>query len=128
MVTVTMKLEREVAGIQITLTYEYLGRDLLVAIYGGDEYHIGGTALAYPTKSHYRDATTISVSTVTAPGHKDYVIANKAAETLSKALECTVAVTVGIHVDNATWDQVQSMVKASEDLVSELISLYQKPE
>ena len=123
-----MMIEREMDGFRFVLTYERLGNDLLVAIYGGDEYHIGGTALAYPTKSHYRDATTISVSTITAPGHKDYVIANKAAETLCKALNCTVSVTVGIHVEKATLDQVQGMVRLSEDMVAELISLYQKPE
>ena len=86
----------------IYLDAKEIGKDLLIAIYGGDEHHIGGAAVAYPTPSHYRDATTVSVSTMTLPGHKDYVVANTAAEKICKALETPTIVTVGIHYDNAT--------------------------
>lgn len=110
------------------VSYERVGTDLQVAIYGGDEHHIGGVAFAYPTKSHYRDATTVSVNTITAPGHKDYIVANSAAETICKALSVPTLVSVGIHVDNATKEQIDAIIKEVDSMIAKLISFYQKPE
>jgi len=110
------------------LDVKEIGKDLLVAIYGGDAHHIGGAAVAYPTQSHYRDATTVSVSTMTLPGHKDYVVANTAAEKISKALEIPAIVTVGIHYDNATKKDIDNIISVVDALVQEVISHYQKAE
>ena len=123
-----MKIERTIDSIHLILSHERIGPDLQVTIYGGDEHHIGGVALAYPTKSHYRDAMTVSVNTTTAPGHKDYVLANSVAETICKELNVPTVVTVGIHVDNATKEQITSIVKEVESMVKELITHYQKNE
>ncbi|MFX1483902.1 MAG: hypothetical protein ACFFCP_12040, partial [Promethearchaeota archaeon] len=97
-------------------------------IYGGDEHHIGGAAVAYPTPSHYRDATTVSVSTMTLPGHKDYIVANTAAETICKALGTPVVVTVGIHYENATKSDIAEIVSVVDSLVQDAILHYQKAE
>ncbi|MHA1935093.1 MAG: prenylated flavin chaperone LpdD [Candidatus Thorarchaeota archaeon] len=110
----------------IVLQAEEIGKDLIVTIYGGDEHHIGGLALAYPTQSHYRDAVTISVNTLTLPGHKDYIVASSAAESICKALQIPTVVTVGIHVDNASWDVIEAIMKVSSALVDDFIKKYQK--
>ena len=123
-----MKLVRSVNGIEIIISHQRIGNDLLVTIHGGDEHHIGGAALAYPTKSHYRDAITVSVNTITAPGHKDYLIANSSAEAICRVLKVPVLVSVGIHVENATKEQIDSIVNVVESMVNELIEYYQKPE
>ncbi len=123
-----MKIERTIDSISLVISHERIGSDLQVIIFGGDEHHIGGVAFAYPTKSHYRDATTVSVNTITAPGHKDYVVANSAAETICKALSVPTLVSVGIHVDNATKQQIDAIIKEVDSMISELISFYQKPE
>ncbi|MHA1906536.1 MAG: prenylated flavin chaperone LpdD [Candidatus Thorarchaeota archaeon] len=123
-----LKIERTVDSIPLVVSHVRIGPDLQVTIYGGDEHHIGGVALAYPTQSHYRDATTVSVNTITAPGHKDYVLANTAAETICKELNVPTVVIVGIHVDNATKDQISAIVKEVESMVNEMIAYYQKNE
>ncbi len=123
-----MKLTRKTNGIELIVSHERIGKDLLISIHGGDEHHIGGAALAYPTQSHYRDAITVSVNTITAPGHKDYLIANSVAESVCKALHVPVLVSVGIHVDNATKEQIDDIVSTVNTLVKELIEFYQKPE
>ncbi len=112
----------------IYLESKEIGNDLLIAIYGGDEHHIGGVAAAYPTQSHYRDAMTVSVSTLTYPGHKDYVVANSAAETICKALDVPTVVTVGIHYDNASTGEIQEIISVVNDLVEEIVTHYQKAE
>ncbi len=123
-----MKITRSVDGIELTISHEKIGTDLLVVIRGGDEHHIGGAALAYPTKSHYRDATTVSVNTITAPGHKDYLVANTSAESICKALDIPVLVSVGIHVEHATKNQIGLIIEEVDSMVNEIIEFYQKPE
>jgi alpha-beta hydrolase superfamily lysophospholipase len=121
-----MRIEKKVESHTIVLQAEEIGKDLIVTIYGGDEHHIGGLALAYPTQSHYRDAVTISVNTLTLPGHKDYIVASSAAESICKALQIPTVVTVGIHVDNASWDVIEAIMKVSSVLVDDFIKKYQK--
>ena len=123
-----MIFEREAGRHTIFLDVKEIGNDLLIAIYGGDAHHIGGAAVAYPTPSHYRDATTVSVSTMTLPGHKDYVVANTAAEKICKALETPTIVTVGIHYDNATKNDIEEIISVVDSLVQDVISHYQKAE
>jgi hypothetical protein len=105
-----------------------IGKDLLVAIFGGDEHHIGGVAVAYPTKSHYRNALTISVNSITLPGHKDYVVANTSAEKMCKALGRPVISTVGIHYDAATPVEIKEIITTVDELVDEVILHYQNAE
>ena len=123
-----MKIERTVKSIHLILSHKKIGEDLLVTIHGGDEHHIGGAALAYPTKSHYRDAITVSVNTITAPGHKDYLVANSSAEKICRVLKVPTLVSVGIHVDNATKEQIEEIVQEVDSMVDELLAFYQNPE
>ncbi len=123
-----MMFEKQAGRHIIYLEAKSIGKDLLVAIFGGDEHHIGGVAVAYPTKSHYRDASTISVNSITLPGHKDYVVANSSAEKLCKELARPVISTVGIHYDAATPEEIQEIIKVVDDLVDEAILHYQNAE
>ena len=123
-----MIFERKVGRHSIFLEAKDIGKDLLITIYGGDEHHLGGVAVAYETRSHYRDASTVSVSTITFPGHKDYLVANSAAERICKTLQKSVIVTTGIHYDNATKSDIEDILKTVDWLVKELIVHYQKAE
>ena len=123
-----MMFEKMAGRHKIYLHTESIGNDLLLAVYGGDEHHIGGVSVAYPTKSHYRDATTTSVSTITLPGHKDYIVSNSAAERICRTLKKPVVVTVGIHYDAATSDEIEEIVQVVDELVGEVISHYQNAE
>ncbi len=123
-----MKFERKAGPHSIIIDVKEIGDDFLVAVYGGDAHHIGGVAVAYPTPSHYRNATTVSVSTLTLPGHKDYVVANTAAERICKVLGAPTIVTVGIHYDNATKQDIDEIISVVETLVQDAISHYQKAE
>lgn len=112
----------------IYLETKSIGKDLLIAVFGGDDHHIGGVAVAYPTQSHYRDSLTISVNSITLPGHKDYVIANSSAEKMCKALSRPVVSTVGIHYDAATPKEIQEIIATVDSLIDEAISYYQNAE
>lgn len=123
---IRLQLERKVGKHRIVLRADLIGNDLLVVVYGGDEHHIGGVSVAYLTRSHYRDASTVSVNTLTLPGHKDYVVANSAAEKLCKQLNRSAVVCVGIHMENATPREIDGAVSAVDSMTDELIAHLQK--
>ncbi|NWF96388.1 MAG: hypothetical protein HXY34_09640 [Candidatus Thorarchaeota archaeon] len=116
-----MQFDSHVGKHRLVMSAQVLGQDLLVAVYGGDEHHIGGVAVAYPARSHYRDAMTISVSTLTLPGHKDYLLASSLAERICKSIKRITAVTVGIHIDNASQSEIEEVIEASNRMADELV-------
>ena len=124
----SMILEKRAGRHTIYLDAKLIGRDLLVSIFGGDEHHIGGVSIANVTESHYRDASTVSVSTLTFPGHKDYVLSGSVSETLCKALGTSVVVTVGIHYDEASTEEIQEIIRVVQELTAELVERQQKAE
>ena len=123
-----MILEKRAGRHVIYMDAKTIGKDLLVAVYGGDEHHIGGVSSAHLSSSHYRDAQTVSVSTLTFPGHKDYVVSNSVGERLCEALKCSVVVTVGIHYENASHEEIQGIIRVVQELTEEYIERHQKAE
>ncbi len=123
-----MILERKAGRHSIYLEAKEIGNDLLISIHGGDEHHIGGVSIAYVTPSHYRDASTVSLSSLTFPGHKDYIVANSAAEKICKSVERSTVVTVGIHYEKATKQDIDEIVRVVDALVDDLLEHYAKAE
>ena len=75
-----------------------IGKDFLIAIWGGEKHHIGAVAVAQPRPS-LKDprATSSSASVICLLGHKEDHLAKAAAETISATLDTVVTVTAGIH-------------------------------
>lgn len=101
---------------------------LLVTLFGGERSHIGAVAIAIPRPS-LRNPTERSVtsSIFTLVGHKDDEIAKPAAESISRELNQVTVVVAGVHVENASSDEIRLLVensmKAIENLISKLSSL-----
>jgi hypothetical protein len=83
------------------------GDDISLAVSGGDRPHIGAAALAVPRPS-LSDKTKLSatVSSICVTGHKDDELARSAATKLAAKHNCVVVVTVGLHIDNASIDDI----------------------
>jgi hypothetical protein len=99
-----------------------IGPDLLVAIWGGDQPHIGAVAIAQPRpslKDPTQNAATASVFCFL--GHKEADLAKKAAERLSAALTTNVTVTAGLHWEGITAAGIQQALDNSEELVEMII-------
>lgn len=99
-----------------------IGKDLLVAIWGGDRHHIGAVAVAQPRPSlenHALRSATASVFCYL--GHKDDIIAKEAAERISSALNTNVAVTAGVHWENLDEAGMRDVVENSRQLVKMII-------
>ncbi|MEM2142592.1 MAG: hypothetical protein QXS20_06955 [Candidatus Thorarchaeota archaeon] len=115
--------ERDINAHRLLFSARFIGKDLLVIIHGGDESHIGGAALGFSTASSHSDSRMISVNTITAPGHKDYVVATSVAERLCRELGVNVLVSVGIHVSNAPRQVIEDIVRLVDEMVDEFLAV-----
>lgn len=99
-----------------------IGRDILVAIWGGEKPHIGAVAMAQPRPSLKDPEVTSSTASVFSyVGHKEDELAKAAAEILAAAIKTNVVVTAGIHWDNLPPEGIQKVVKNSEVLVEMIL-------
>jgi len=99
-----------------------IGKDLLVAVWGGERPHIGAVAAAQPRPS-LRDQNRLSAtaSVFSYVGHKEDGIAKEAAERLSAALNTNVTVTAGIHWDDIDEAGIRVVLEHSRQLVDMII-------
>jgi len=95
---------------------------VVICICGGIS-HIGAVAIAVPCSSLDRDkkGTRVTSSVYTLVGHKDDIIARSAAETVARKLNQVTTVTVGIHVDNATREEIRALISNSDRCVARLL-------
>ncbi len=107
--------------LRVSLSAMESGRDLAVAISGGDVPHVGSVAVAVPRPS-LRDPNSVSAtaSVITLVGHKDDELAKPIAEFLARELGCVVVVSVGIHVEQAGPDDIRAIMGTSWELSREL--------
>ncbi len=118
------RLESTEDDIPVVLTAVRQGVDLCVSLYGGDKGHIGAVALAQPRPS-LTDPTQLSASTsvVTVCGHKEDGLAYDVAESLAQKINGIVTVSCGIHMDNASQQQIQQIVRIARGLAVRLGTL-----
>lgn len=102
------------------------GEDLVVSVGGGSHYHVGAVATAVVSPSLKDNLRlTGSASVITVPGHKEDEIARSAALRLARALQCTVVLTAGIHIDNADPQEIAALVADFDALIEHLLAALQ---
>ena len=108
---------------------KWIGKDLLVAIWGGERPHIGAVALAQPRpslKDPRRTSSTASVLCVV--GHKEDAVVKKASEFLSAALNTRVVATAGIHWEDLDEEGIRRIVQQVDSLVAYMAQHLRKDE
>ena len=107
---------------RLEASVQAIGKDLLIAIWGGDRPHIGAVAVAQPRASlKDQSVRSATASVFCYVGHKDDVIAKEVAERLSAALNRNVTVTVGIHWDDLQEAGIKAVVANSQQLANMII-------
>lgn len=102
----------------LSASVRLIGRDLLVAIWGGQKPHIGAVAMAQPRPSLKDPEVTSSTASVFSyVGHKEDELAKATAEILAATLKTKVIVTAGIHWDNLPPEGIQHVIKNSGILI-----------
>jgi hypothetical protein len=100
-----------------------VGRDVLVAISGGEKPHIGAVAVAQPRPSLRNPELVSSTASVFCfPGHKEDDLAKAAALKLSAALDANAVVTAGIHWDRLDSEGIRAVIRNTQILVDMILA------
>lgn len=111
---------------RVSISAVVVGSGLVVVVSGGTTPHIGAVAIAIPRPS-LKNPSQLSCSTSVycVPNHKDDEVAKQIADRISPALNRTTVVTVGLHVDAATPEEIQKLTQnsiiATEKLIAQLM-------
>ena len=106
----------------LTANVRLIGRDLLVAIWGGEKPHIGAVAAAQPRPSlKDPDTTSATASVICYVGHKEDELVKASAEIIAAVLNTRVVVTAGIHWDNLDQGAIDTILKNSKTLVEMIL-------
>lgn len=93
---------------KVWLKEEHIGSDRLYILGGGEKPHIGGMVVMEPG----RKAHTVRLGT-----HYDYVVLEPIAEEACKKYNVTAVAVGGIHIDDASTDEIQILVNNCKELM-----------
>lgn len=113
----TFACKGEWRGRRITASVLVLDQGIRVDLYGGDLPHIGAVSAVSCDKR---------LETILFPGHREAVLSESWATSLNRQTGMPVAVTAGIHYDGVTREDIEEIVKVTEEMrrqVMEKISL-----
>lgn len=102
---------------EITVQITRLGTDYSIMVWGGDKPHIGCTVLVVPRLSLTGDGSRSSTaSVINVTGHKDEEICRYLAEQTTRSTGSVTVCTGGIHMEDATKEQIREVMSYLEDL------------
>ncbi len=111
---------------KVTAIITSCGKDVVVVIGGGVE-HIGAVALGIPRPSLRQDGNiSASASVLCVVGHKEDLVAREAALQLSSKLNTRVLVSVGLHLDTASLDDINTFEINTKGLLKQIEVLFEK--
>ena len=118
-----MEFSVDAAGFVLRCSVTHMGDDCVVALRGGDKAHIGSTAMAVPRPSLTGVGRSATVSTLNRTGHKDDFLANPIAHAVAERLNCVVACVAGVHVDDATPEQIAAIQAAVPEVIERICAI-----
>ena len=93
---------------QVWLKREEVGNQLVYILGGGEKPHIGSMVLKIPGKE---------CQTVKLEDHYDHVVLEPIAEAASEKYQTKVVALGGVHVDNATKDEIDILIANCRELI-----------
>lgn len=108
------RLVRGEGRTKVMMEGQHMGHELVVRLYN-ENAHLGAVAVG-----EYDEASgRVSTSVITLLGHKDDVVAQKAAHKLAKATMRPVCAIAGIHVDNITDTEIKEILSNCARLIDD---------
>jgi len=92
---------------KVFLEKKDLSDDLVYILGGGEKSHIGGAVICKPGQKPH----VLSIGT-----HHDYIVLTTIAKRACKKYNKTVVAVGGIHIDNATKEEIGILVKNCKEL------------
>ncbi len=92
-------------------SYE-IGNDRLIIITGGEKEHIGSATLIEDKGD---------LQTMIKKGHKDHIVSEKMANIIYDTIEKDLLVICGIHIDNASTEEIDNLVRNAKECVEQFL-------
>lgn len=105
-------LSETIGRISLELSADVTDHGVDILVVGGDRPHIGGVVLSVPRASLKGSGIACDTWVVPVPGHKDAIVAQTIGEAVCKCVDSPVVVSAGIHVDEATGDEIGAIEAA----------------
>ena len=102
------------------------GNGLVVFLTGGEKPHLGGVSLAAIPRADSAELSHCDTWDVTLPGHKDKELARYIARQICLATGEPVSVNAGIHIDNASKEDIMSLNRLAEEITEKFIKQYKE--
>jgi hypothetical protein len=96
---------------KVWLQRHQIGDDLVFFLGGGQRAHVGGVVIAEPRKK---------VKTVRLTGHYDDIVLKPIAEAACKKYKRKVVAVGGVHVNNATKEEIAILVENCKKLIKKI--------
>ncbi len=93
---------------KVWLKQEHIGTDRLYILGGGEKPHIGGVVVMEPGKK---------IQTIKLGGHYDHIVLEPLAEEACTKYEVTAVAVGGIHIDNASKEEIEIIVNNCKELL-----------
>lgn len=97
---------------KVCLVCHSVGVDRLIVISGGEKEHIGSASLV---------CSSTKADSLVKNGHMDHYISQDMAELIYEKLDEAILVICGIHIDNATKDELSTLVVNAHNCVNQFI-------
>ena len=94
---------------RVQLEKQMVGDHILLVLQGGEKPHIGSVVICEPEK----DPLLVRLGS-----HKDHIVLKPIAETVCEKFNTTVVAVGGIHIDNATKEDIEIIIKNCKRLES----------
>ena len=96
---------------KVWLEQKKVGQDRIYFLGGSEKSHIGSVVICEPGKKPM---------VIKLDGHYDYVVLKPIAEEACKKYKTNVVAVGGVHIDNATKEEIKLLVKNCRDLIKKL--------
>ncbi len=96
---------------RVWLEVTEVGEDIVITLGGGERSHIGGVVLKVPDE----EVRTMPIGT-----HRDLEVLIPLAEAAYEKYGKSIVVVGGIHIDDATREEILEIVENCKDLASQL--------
>jgi hypothetical protein len=96
---------------KVWLKQEKIGDNLLFVLGGGEKSHIGGVVICEPDKK---------TQAIRLEGHFDDIVLKPIAEAACKKYKTKVVAVGGVHVDNATKEEIDMLVENCRNFIKKL--------
>jgi gallate decarboxylase subunit D len=112
---ISISIDEGTGRTRVTLSAQPIGSDLVVRLFN-DCAHLGAVAVADYSAEENRASTSV----ITRLGHKDDVVAQRAAHKLCKLLKKPVCVIAGIHLDGIADEEIAEIIRNCDSLTEKL--------